>query len=466
MASPKIVVMGAGSYFFARPVIWNIAHSEVMKGGTLSLVDTKPDVLKTVKDLAEKVFDAKNCPAKVEATTERRDALKGADFVVYTFSHKNAYYRGVDTEVSLKYGVRMCSSDTIGPGGIFRALREIPTALAIAKDVADLAPNAWIINLVNPTSVIGIALMRHSEVRSLALCDGLHEPHYRLRILKKAGILDDKAEAVPPEVEQKLDLRIAGVNHFAWMTRFTYDGRDMMPAWHEKLREEAKKEREEDGGTAARLGSHTYSKAKYNASYGADLMDIFGAYAYAIGHTKEYLPYYQGYGVTPNEPEPITVFDSKDREKKMAERWQETEDYANGKKPVSEFIETGKADHATDIIESMWGGLGKPFFVNAANRGAVSNMADDAFLELRSDLDLRGPRPHPVGEMPRGLLGLQQQVLDTHELTAEAAVTCDRGILLRAFMTDPIINNIGDAKKIIEELLEREKDDLPDSWQK
>ena len=140
MASPKIVVMGAGSYFFARPVIWNIAHSEVMRGGTLSLVDTKPGVLKTVKDLAEKVFEAKKCPAKVEGTTDRREALKGADFVVNTFSTRNAYYRGIDTEVSLKYGVRMCSSDTVGPGGIFRALREIPTALDIAKDVADLAP--------------------------------------------------------------------------------------------------------------------------------------------------------------------------------------------------------------------------------------------------------------------------------------------------------------------------------------
>jgi alpha-galactosidase/6-phospho-beta-glucosidase family protein len=112
----------------------------------------------------------------------------------------------------------------------------------------------------------------------------------------------------------------------------------------------------------------------------------------------------------------------------------------------------------------MWRNLGKPFFINSANRGAVTNMPDDAFLELRCDLDMNGPRPQPFGEMPRGLLGMQMQVLDTHELTAEAAVTFDRKTLLRAMLTDPIVNNIADAKMIMTELLEAEKDALPAEW--
>ena len=112
----------------------------------------------------------------------------------------------------------------------------------------------------------------------------------------------------------------------------------------------------------------------------------------------------------------------------------------------------------------MWGGLGKSFYINSPNRGAVTNLPADAFLELRSDIDLHGPRPQPFGPMPRGMLGLTHQVLDAHELTAEAAVTGDRALLRRAMLTDPLCNNIADADACIEELLEAERDALPDYW--
>jgi len=117
-------------------------------------------------------------------------------------------------------------------------------------------------------------------------------------------------------------------------------------------------------------------------------------------------------------------------------------------------------DHATDIIENMVGNLGKPFYVNTFNGGAVTNMADDAFLELLCDVDMQGPRP--VGAMPRGLRAMQEIVLDTHELTAEAVATCDRALLRRAMLTDPLVNSIADA--IIRELLAIERDALPACW--
>jgi alpha-galactosidase len=107
----------------------------------------------------------------------------------------------------------------------------------------------------------------------------------------------------------------------------------------------------------------------------------------------------------------------------------------------------------------MWGGMNRQFYINSFNRGAVTNMPSDAFLELRCDLDMHGPRPQPFGEMPRGILALQHQVLDTHELTALAAVTGDRAILRRAMLTDPLCNNIGDADACIRDFfkLERER---------
>lgn len=211
--------------------------------------------------------------------------------MVLTFSDRNAHFRGIDTEIAARHGIRMCSSDTIGPGGIFRALREIPHALAVARDAAKLCPDAWVINFINPTAVLGMALMRYAPgIRSFALCDGLHEPYATLKWCQHAGLLPETAASVPSGIWPKLELKIGGVNHFTWLTRFRYEGKD--------------------------------------------------------------------------------------------------------------------------------------------------------------------------------LLALTQEVLDTHELTAEAAVTGDRAILRRAMLTDPIVNNIGDADACIADLLAAEKDALPGYWYK
>jgi alpha-galactosidase len=112
----------------------------------------------------------------------------------------------------------------------------------------------------------------------------------------------------------------------------------------------------------------------------------------------------------------------------------------------------------------MVGGLGKPFYINTPNRGAVTNMSDDAFLELLCDVTMDGVRPRPVGAMPRGLRGMQEVVLDTHELTAEAVVRGDYSLLRRAMMTDPLVTSIADADAILGALLEAEKDALPTGW--
>jgi len=454
---PKVVVIGAGSYFFGKPVIYNMITSPILREGTLALVDTDPAVLETMMNIARRAKEATGAPLTLEGSTDRREVMKNADFVVLSFSYRNAYYRELDTRIAKKYGVTMCSSDTIGPGGIFRALRELPEILRIADDVRRLAPKAWLINFINPTSVMGIALMRHaSDVKSFALCDGNHMPYVRAMFLHQLGILPAEEKVVPPEMDATFDLRIAGVNHCTWVLRCFYDGKDYMPALHDFVAREARREYE----------SRPTSKAKprLNMNYALELMDLYGAFPTAVSHTKEYVPFYQGYGVTPCAPEPIICFDGYNRAEEMAEAWAETGKIADGATPIQTFLESGRGDHATDIIESMWGNLGKKFYINSANRGAVGNLPDDAFLELLCELDMQGPRPLPACDMPRGLLGLTQQVLDTHELTAEAAVNCSRTILLRALATDPIINNLSDAKHIMAELLEAEKDHLDPRW--
>ncbi|MHC4563224.1 MAG: family 4 glycosyl hydrolase [Planctomycetota bacterium] len=464
MSGPKVVVIGAGSYFFGKPVIKKMATSPVMAGGTLALVDTNPKVLRTMMRLARRICGQTKCGVKVVADVDRKKVMKDADFVVLTFAEKNAHYRGVDTQIALKHGITMCSSDTIGPGGIFRGLREVPHAVAMAKDAARLCPNAWVINFVNPTAVIGMALRRFApEVRTFALCDGHHEPYFSAGVAVQAGIVqrDPKGPfglpTLPEDVARKFQVKVAGVNHFTWIVGCEYDGKDMMPALHREINQRAA----EEGKRA-----QTDSKARFNDAYTKQLFDIFGIYPDCMGHTKEYVPYYQGHGVKPVKPEMLHPFDAVQRQKGMDAAWAKTEKFASGKLSKAQFMKDTFEDHASDIMESMWGDLRKPFFINTYNDGAVTNLPNDAFLELRCDVDMPGPRPQPVGPMPRGVLGLQHVVLDVHEMTAEAAMTGDKALLRRAMMTDPLCTNIPDADACIKDLLAAEKSALPSYWYK
>ena len=454
---PKVVILGAGSLFFGRQAIWQMVHSPHLNKGTLSLVDTNPVRLKKLKTLAEMVIKENNVELVLEASTNRKDVLRDADFVVLSFAVDTVKYRGLDCNISEKYGIRMCSGDTIGPGGIFRALREQPVILQCVDDIKEYCPDAWVINYINPTAVHGIALKRYApDIKSIALCDSLHMPRVKQLYAERAGIITDVSE-YSKEIDQKFDLRIAGVNHFTWVIKASYEGKDVLPKIAGTLKREAATEA--NGGDIG-------AKALFNRSIGYELYKIFGYIPHAVAHTKEYFSFWQGLGTQEESVPPLSIWQTAPRYQRHDAMWQQVDDFVSGKIPISEYMTTFGPDHATDIIENMIGDLGKKFYINTFNNGAVSNMADDAFLELLSDIDMNGPRPIEVGDMPRGLRGMQEIVLDTHELTAQAAKSCDIGILRRAMMTDPLINSIADADSIVEELLEVEKEILPNKWYK
>jgi alpha-galactosidase len=453
--NPKIVVIGAGSLFFGRQAIWQMVHSPYLNTGTLGLVDTDGERLEKMAKLAEKVITHTGVSLALEAATERKDVLNGADFVVLSFADRSAHFRGLDCQIAEKYGVRMCSGDTIGPGGIFRAMREFPVILECARDIEALCPDAWVINYINPAAVTGIGLRRYApQLKSFALCDSLHMPHVKRRYAMRAGIVASEADYTD-ETAARFDMRIAGVNHFTWMLKAEYESQDVMPAIAESIRLDAVTET--DGGDKG-------AKAKFNDAIGYTLYEIYGCVPVCVAHTKEYLRFWQGLGVIPEAIPPLSIWETEPRYERHAATWQQVDDFISGVIPIDDYMDTFGPDHATDIIETMVAGLGKPFYVNTFNNGAVANMTDNAFLELLCDIDMNGPKPHLVGEMPRGLRGLQEQVLDAHELTAEAVVTCDRGLLRRAMLTDPLLSSIADADAIVRELLEAERDALPACW--
>ncbi|MBN1672063.1 MAG: glycoside hydrolase family 4 [Kiritimatiellae bacterium] len=452
MKGPKVVVVGAGSLFFGRQALWNMIMSDALNTGTLAYVDIDRDRLALMMELGRKAIAHKKVPLKLEGSTDRREVLKGADFVVLSFARDGVRFRGVDCAISEKYGVRMCSGDTIGPGGIFRAMRELPVILDIARDVKALCPDAWVINYINPTAVNGLGLMRHADVKSFALCDGLHMPHVKKNYLAQCRVVE-KAGAATPDLLAKFDLEIAGVNHFTWLLKAEFEGRDVTPALRESVAAAAAKETDEG-----------HSKQRFNRTYALELWDIFGIYPACIGHTKEYVPYWQGWQVKSNQLPPLSIFDVNERYKRHEAMWTDVNAFNSGAKPLDEFFKGMGPDHATDIIKAMWAGDKGPFYINQANRGAVGNLPDDAFLELLSDVDMNGPVPRRVSDFPLGVRALQMQVLDTHELTVEAIVKQDKGVLRRAMLTDPIVNSIPDGDAMIEDLLEAEKEIIPAAW--
>lgn len=454
---PKVVVVGAGSLFFGRQAIWQMTNSEHLRGGTLALVDTNPTHLRRMASLAEKVIEHTGAPLKLEASVEAGEVLADADFVVLSFADHSVKYRGIDCEIALKYGVRMCSGDTIGPGGIMRTLREFPRILAYCRQIEEICPEAWVINYINPTAANGIGLRIFApKLKSFALCDGLHMPHVKRAYAKRAGIISDD-DQWNDDIDARFDFRIAGPNHFTWLIKAEFDGNDVVPAIAEELRKNAAKET--DGGDVG-------AKGKFNNSISYELYKALGCVPTCTGHTKEYVRFWQGLGKLPEVIAPLSIWETEARYERHAEMWNQVDDYVLGVTPISEFVEKTGPDHATDIIETMWANLNKPFFVNTANNGAVNNMPGDVFLEMLCDLSMEGPAPRPVGEAPVGLRGLWQQVLDSHELSARAAVNGDRDLLYRAFVCDPLVSSLADSRTMIEELLDAEADALPEYWRK
>ncbi len=452
---PKVVVIGAGSLFFGRQAIWQMVQSEHLSKGTLALVDTDETVLKKMVSLAQMVAGKEGVGLKIEGSVNRRDVLKDADFVVLSFAEKSVLYRGIDCQISEKYGVRMCSGDTIGPGGIFRAMRELPVIFDCARDVAELCPDAWLINYINPTAVNGIGLKRFMpDIKSFALCDAQHMPFIKTNYAMRAGIIKT-ADDYSAEIDRDFEFKIAGVNHFTWLLKADYQGRDMTAAIAESIRDSSAKETE---------GGDTGAKALNNEAIGYELYKIFGSIPTVVGHTKEYVRFWQGKGVLKDEIPPLSIWETEPRYERHREMFRQVDSFVGGKTPIKDYMTTFSQDHATDIIENMVIDSKKQFFINTYNNGAVTNMSDDAFLEVLCTVGKDGPVPLHAGEMPRGVRGMQELVLDTHELTAQAVYEGSYELLRRALMTDPLISSIADADAILKELMAAEQDTIPGKW--
>ncbi len=420
---PKIVLIGAASAFFGRQTIWSMVSKETLASGTLALVDPNEERLGWLAQIAERAIAARVVDVKLEVATHHREVLEGADFVLLAFAVEGVKLRGVDAEISTKHGMIMCSADTIGPGGIMRTVREVPRQNEILNDIIDLCPDAWVINWVNPTTAMSIAMFRHfPQVKSFGLCDGPHNPRFDENLIRRAGIVKDD-ETITDDILERTNIRSAGINHFNWLVEMTFDGEDVTPRIKEALKKASQEEhRVSAGDTEKRIRTNMISY---------QLAEKLGYAPMCTWHTQEYLPYFQDHHVGGGD-DAVTIkqWSVDERWKWMGDCWDDMKAIADGTRDIQDFLDNTWADHASDIIESMLTGNGKRYYINTPNNGAITNMTDDAYVEVLCDVDMNGPHALPFGDMPRPLLGKLQCVLDEHELAVEAGVTCDRKTLL------------------------------------
>ncbi len=436
----KIVFMGAGSTVFARNVLGDCMCTPALQESELALYDIDSKRLaesQIILDAINKNINQGRAAIKTYLGIEnRKAALKNADFVV------NAIQVGgydpctiTDFEISKKYGLKQTIADTLGIGGIMRALRTIPVMEGFARDMEEMCPEALFLNYTNPMAMLTGYIQRYSTIQTVGLCHSVQVCSEGL--LKKLGMED--------KLEGRKEL-IAGINHMGWLLELKdRDGNDLYP---EIKKRAAKKNAEEKHDDMVRF----------------DYIRNFGYYCTESSeHNAEYNPLY----IKSRYPEMIDKFniplDEYPRRciKQIADWESEKERILDN----GNITHTRSLEYASYIMEAVV--TGNPYKIggNVLNKGLIENLPADACVEVPCLVDNRGINPCHVGRLPVQCAAMNMTNINTQLLTIEAAVTKDRSYIYQAAMLDPHTAaelNAEDIRNMCDELIEAHGDYMKD----
>jgi alpha-galactosidase len=428
---PKVTLVGAGSAVFARQIITDILAVEGLDRGVFALVDIDPVRLDLARRIAERLVELTGKDWTVEASTDRLDVLKGTDYVVNSIEVAGLQNVRHDYDIPMKYGVDQCIGDTIGPGGIFKALRTGPAWLDIVADVERVAPGALILNYTNPMSILCLAASRASSLPVVGLC---HSVQGTSRLL--AEFLD-----VP---YQELDWRCAGINHNAWFTSLERHGKDLYPLLRER---------------AAEPDIYERDPVRF------DLMLHLGAFVTeSSGHFSEYVPYYR------KRPDLLKKYA---RPAYLGESGFYANNWPDWRKANDERIHAmlrGETEiplersheYASYIIEAMEHGRATSIHGNVTNAGSIENLPDGC-VEVECTVGPDGVRPVAFGKLPEQLAALNRSHMAVHELVVQALLDRDRTKAMYALMLDPLtaaVCSLEEIESMFNEMWEAERSSL------
>jgi alpha-galactosidase len=428
---PKVTFVGAGSAVFARQLITDILAVDGLDAGTFALVDIDATRLELARLMAERLVELSGKRWSVTASTERAAVLEGSDYVISSIEVAGLANVRYDYEIPLRYGVDQCIGDTIGPGGIFKALRTGPVWLEIVADVARLAPRARVINYSNPMSILTLAAARSSELEVVGLCHSVQGTSRQL-----ASYLD-----VPYD---RITWRCAGINHNAWFTTLEQDGEDLYPL----LRRRA---------TIAEIYERDPVRFEVMLHLGAFVTE-------SSGHFSEYVPYFR------KRPDLLARYT---RAGYLGESgfyannwpdWRHANDeliasMLRGETPVPR--DRGH-EYASAIIEAIELGREATIHGNVVNKGWIDNLPGGC-VEVECQVDRGGLHPVHFGPLPEQLAALNRSHMAVHELVVQALMERDRRKAKYALMLDPLtaaVCSLEEIDRLFEEMWEAERGSL------
>jgi alpha-galactosidase len=398
---PTIVIIGAGSVEFTRELLGDIFSFPELGSARVVLHDIDTERLETAEAIARATAREAGVEPEVVTSLDRRRALEGADYVINVIAVGMHGATVRDFEIPAPYGLNQTIGDTIGIGGIFRGLRTFPVLAAIARDMQEVCPDAWLLNYTNPMAM-NVTFLRHvaPELKVLGLC---HSVHWTMVGL--CELID-----VPFD---EVSYWSAGVNHQAWVLRWERGGQDLYPLLDQRIASDPELRRRVRVDMYRRLGYYPTETSE---------------------HSSEYVPWYLRHPAEVdrlriNVGEYVSI-----SEANLAE-------YARVRAQLAEAgalpIDTGSTEYAPQVIHSLETGTVRVISANVINDGLITNLPNGLAVEVPTVLDALGAHPMKVGDLPPQCAALNRNFLGPVELAVRAAVDGDPRLVRAAAMVDP-----------------------------
>lgn len=429
---PKIAMIGAGSIVFCKTLFLDMVATPALRNSEFRFMSRTLPKIERMKKFADRVIKDNGLAATTMATLDRREALKNADYVIAMLQVGGVDAFQLDYEIPMKHGVDQCIGDTLGPGGLFRALRTIPVMMDLARDMQELCPNAHLLNYVNPMASVCWALGKVSGLKYVGLCHGVQTT---LDLI--AGYV-----GVP---KAEIDYLAAGINHMGWFLKMEHKGKDLYPLFKEKCE---------------------LPEYYINEKVRIEVMRHFGYFmTESTGHLSEYVPWFRSgkEALARYCDEPAFGGETGAYLKwcrLISDKLENTDMLAE--EPSA--IPPRSVEYCSYILEALETGKIFKFQGNLRNNGYITNLPEGCCAEVPVFADRLGLHPVRVGALPAQLAALNQSNVTAQGLTVEAALTGDPELVVAAAALDPLTSaclTLKQARDMAAEMLEAEKQWLP-----
>ncbi|MBE9565401.1 MAG: hypothetical protein IMF16_01475 [Proteobacteria bacterium] len=416
----NIVCIGAGALSFTTGVVADLIRCPELHGSTLSLVDIDPTGLELIEKVARRMIEASGADIELKAAADRREVLPGADFVINTIQVGSYEGWRADVEIPLKHGIYQTIGDSVGPGAVSRFLRTCHTIVAIGRDMAELCPEALVINYANPNTGIVDCFLRHTEVRgAVGLCHGIF------------GRIGELAEFLE-EPREDFSFVSAGVNHFTWITELKVRGEEAYPMLDRMI--------EQKGQAAFPVGVKLYQ--------------TFGLFpSPADPHLAEFVPWFNRDVAWMRQRYGLHVARAELAQRGRERAWQRFLTWAEGGGSLDALM-GHSGEQAIEIIDCIAHHRRQRFdAINVPNEGFIDNVPEGQVVEVPGFVDGDGFHGENVGALPEGIAAMLAQRGKQVLLAVDAGVKEDRALAVQAMALDPLTPSLETAEMLVDELI-------------